>query len=258
MMSLDNGLDKYKSSVSVITACLNCCAGIEKTIQSVLSQTCRNIEYIIIDGGSTDGTVEIIRKYQSKIKIWISEKDEGISDAFNKGVKNAKGDFIGFLNAGDYYLHPESITSLVEQSAGVDIVYGGIRYQRNYKPEVTPRKIENVNDWVKGSIPHQASLTSRKVFERMGSFNVKRQYCMDYELFYRAWLSGFKFMVVPALITSVNCEGVSARLWKDQLDEFFLIQKELGASAIHSVFHYYKRFMKMWAYHTLKRFQLIK
>lgn len=257
MKSLDNRANNDNPSVTIITVCLNSCDGIEKTIQSVLSQTYPEIEYIIIDGGSTDGTIDIIKKYQSNIKFWASEKDAGISDAFNKGVKRANGEFVAFLNAGDYYLDPESIESLVKQSAGVDVVYGGIRYQRSYKPEVYPRKIESLNDWVKGSIPHQASLTSRRVFDKLGSFNLKRQYCMDYELFYRAWLSGFKFMVVPALITSVNCEGVSGKFWKEQLDEFELIQKELGASRVKRILYYYKRFMKMWIYNTLKRYQLI-
>ena len=89
--------------VSVITISYNAVSVIEDTIQSVLNQSYKDIEYIIIDGGSTDGTVDIIKKYQDKINYWVSEPDNGIYDAMNKGIDKATGEWINFMNAGDYF-----------------------------------------------------------------------------------------------------------------------------------------------------------
>ena len=90
-----------KPLISVITVVYNGEKYLEETIQSIINQTYDNVEYIIIDGGSTDGTVDIIKKYEDRIDYWVSEKDKGISDAFNKGVKVAKGDYINFQGDGD-------------------------------------------------------------------------------------------------------------------------------------------------------------
>lgn len=244
--------------VSVITVCLNNISGIEKTIQSVLNQNYSKIEYIIIDGGSTDGTVEMIRKYHSKLKFWVSEKDSGISDAFNKGLGKTSGDYVVFLNSGDYYINENSIKNLVISSDGFDVIYGGIRYQRSYKPEVYPKSVLDASYWVRGSIPHQSAMTSRNVFDRLGPFKLSLKYCMDYDLFYRAYQAGFKFLAIPLMITSVNCDGVSNSFWKEQLDEFKKIQQGRGASVFLVEFYYYKRLIKMWIYYTLVRYKILK
>lgn len=89
--------------ISVITVCYNAVDTLEKTIQSVLEQTYHNIEYIIIDGGSTDGTVEIIHRYVDYLAYWVSEPDRGIYDAMNKGIERATGEWVNFMNAGDYF-----------------------------------------------------------------------------------------------------------------------------------------------------------
>jgi len=99
---------------------------LEKTILSVIEQDYDNLEYIVIDGGSEDNTVEIIKQYAGSIDQWISEPDKGISDAFNKGIQRASGDLIGLLNADDTYL-PLALKTLAEQYDGSDIVYGKMR-----------------------------------------------------------------------------------------------------------------------------------
>ena len=98
--------------ISIVTVCYNAVAVIEKTIQSVLSQTYRNIEYIVIDGASTDGTIDVLKKYQTKISCFISEPDEGIYDAMNKGLKIATGEWICFMNAGDFFYDTEVLNSM--------------------------------------------------------------------------------------------------------------------------------------------------
>ena len=102
-----------KLLISVVTVCYNAADTIEKTMLSVLNQTYHDIEYIIIDGGSTDGTVEIIRKYADRIAYWVSEPDKGIYDAMNKGIKVATGEWINFMNAGDEFVDEGVIEKLV-------------------------------------------------------------------------------------------------------------------------------------------------
>ena len=115
--------------ISIVTVSYNAVATIEQTILSVINQTYPNIEYIIIDGGSKDGTIDIIRKYADQIAYWVSEPDEGIYDAMNKGIKIATGEWINFMNCGDSFLDMKVlnkifISSILNEYEGVDILYG--------------------------------------------------------------------------------------------------------------------------------------
>src|SRR6056297_2583422 len=112
--------------ISIITPVLNDARYLEQTIQSVITQDYDNIEYIIIDGGSTDGTVDIIKKYEDSIAYWVSEPDEGIYDAQNKGVFKATGEYFAVLNSGDYYASTDVVSKVAEciiDDPGVDYVY---------------------------------------------------------------------------------------------------------------------------------------
>lgn len=114
-----------KTKISIITVSFNTSDVIEKTIQSVINQIYPNIEYIIIDGGSTDGTIDIIKKYESYITYWISEPDNGIYDAMNKGIKKATGDWINFINSGDCLLDNNVISKFIQlHDPSADIIYG--------------------------------------------------------------------------------------------------------------------------------------
>ena len=106
--------EKLNMKLSIITVSLNNKDTIEQTIRSVLSQTYNNVEYIVIDGGSTDGTVDIIKKYEDKISYWVSESDKGIYDAMNKGIRKATGDIVGILNADDFYVDENVLEKVVK------------------------------------------------------------------------------------------------------------------------------------------------
>lgn len=108
--------------ISVITVCYNAVSSLEKTILSVLNQTYSNIEYIIIDGGSTDGSVDIIKKYIDRLAYWVSEPDNGVYDAMNKGVCAASGDWVNFMNAGDSFYCNETISTLFAESIDKTVV----------------------------------------------------------------------------------------------------------------------------------------
>lgn len=116
----------YKPIISVITVVLNSKTHFEKTILSLFTQSYRYWELIVIDGGSVDGTVEIIHKYADKISYWISEPDKGTYHAMNKGLKHAKGDYVTFLNAGDYYYNNDVLRELFCLDKSYDIIYGDI------------------------------------------------------------------------------------------------------------------------------------
>ena len=116
------------TKVTVVTVTYNAAESLEKTILSVLQQNYSNVEYIIIDGGSTDGSVEIIKKYSDKIAYWVSEPDRGIYDAMNKGIRKATGEWINFMNAGDLFFHESTLSSVFSKQnhSLYDIMYSDV------------------------------------------------------------------------------------------------------------------------------------
>ena len=125
--------------ISIITVVYNDIDSIEKTISSVLSQTYTNIEYIVIDGNSTDGTVEIINKYDNQISYWISEDDKGIYDAMNKGILNVNGEWINFMNSGDFFYDNDVISKIFTEEKdyeNVSIIYGDHQIRRLEHSEI--------------------------------------------------------------------------------------------------------------------------
>ncbi len=182
----------YTPLVSIITVCLNSGKFLEETIRSVRGQTYKNIEYIIIDGGSTDGTTDIIKRYEKDIDYWVSEPDKGISDAFNKGLQASTGGIIGFLNSEDYYMNEKVIQKIVDvfnQNQGARIVYGKTYYVPEDSSEIVGVMGEQFTEESmrkRNIMPHQSVFTKREVFERFGSFLLDYKFAMDYEYLLRA------------------------------------------------------------------------
>ncbi|MGO9139580.1 MAG: glycosyltransferase family 2 protein [Syntrophales bacterium] len=177
---------------SIITVVLNNEAYIENCIKSVLSQTYKNVEYIIVDGGSTDRTVRIIRKYEKYISTWISDPDRGIYDAMNKGIKIATGDVVGILNSDDMYADGTVIRSVVNYLSenGVDACYGDLVYvdcnDTNRQVRYWKSGAFNKERFRKGWMPpHPTFFVRRHVYERYGLFNLAFPLAADYELMLR-------------------------------------------------------------------------
>jgi len=178
--------------VSIITVCFNSADTIEDTIKSVLSQDYKDIEYIVVDGGSRDATLEILTKYRSRISKYISEPDNGVYDAMNKGIKLSTGDVITILNSDDIYADETVVGQMVDfmQSNGLDAAYGDlVHIDHNNTNHVT--RFWKAGEYKKGAfcygwvLPHPTFFCRKEIFERFGYFNDKLQIAADFELMLR-------------------------------------------------------------------------
>jgi len=219
-------------TVSIITVSLNAAAFIEDTIRSVLSQTYPALEYIIIDGGSTDGTVETIRKYDSRLAYWHSRRDRGLAHAFNLGLAQARGDWLVYLNADDYFQGPEVVEGMAPQlqaHADAEVVFGQVALipRRGLAPGESPAIYGGPWRWQRFrfvcTIPHQAAFTRRRYFDRVGSFNEDLALAMDYEHYLRAG-PGLAAVFVPQMVSVMRGGGASLNNVIPTLREWRLAQ----------------------------------
>jgi len=183
-------MDKnQKMKISIVTVTKNCGDSIEKTIKSVINQTYPEIEYLIIDGGSTDNTKEIIEKYHSNIDFFISENDYGTYDAMNKGLKFATGELVHFLNGGDLFYNNNVIEEIIEimnKSHQVDIIYGDcILYDQNENEFCSGYRSDIVQIISRG-ICHQTIFSKMKVFEKCGQFDINYRIFADLDWLLRS------------------------------------------------------------------------
>jgi glycosyltransferase involved in cell wall biosynthesis len=188
--------------VSVITPSFNQGEYLEETIQSVLQQDYPRIEYLLIDGGSTDSTLQIIRKYQHQLAYWVSEPDRGQAHALNKGLNRSQGDILGWLNSDDV-LVPGAIRRAVDElqaNPEVDVVYGRLeRIDAQSRPVPTPRlpkdRIDfNVDNMLEECTVNQAgAFWRRKIMQKVGDLNESLRYGMDYEYWIRMAIAGGRF-----------------------------------------------------------------
>ena len=182
---------KFKFLISIVTVVYNEKDYLEETIKSVLNQTYKNIEYIIIDGGSNDGTVDIIKKYEDRVNYWISESDEGIYDAMNKGINVATGVFIGFINANDLY-YPGTLNILAKAIYKYDFDYTFgpvdiIDKKSNIIDTAFPIAVDNLlkDRLIKIPSPHQSFFIKMDVLAIIGSFNIEYKLRADYDMMLR-------------------------------------------------------------------------
>jgi glycosyltransferase involved in cell wall biosynthesis len=204
----------HKPLISIITVVLNGEKHLASTIKSVVNQTYKNIEYIIIDGGSTDGTLDIIKEHQSKIDYWISEKDKGISDAFNKGVKAAKGDYLNFQGDGDGFICNSALENVFDEIDSQKDILISTRVQRvdiDGKKIFTSKYIKNFHKQsllFRMSLPHQGLFTHASFFSKFGLFDTNYRYCMDYDHLLRAYKE-FPRVLTKDIITAIwRADGI--------------------------------------------------
>ena len=204
--------------VSLITVCFRSAGVIRSAIESVLAQKGVDVDYIVVDGGSNDGTVEILKEYESKFDgrmRWISERDEGMYDALNKGIKMAEGDVVGILNADDV-LEDENTLAFIASSfeLGVDCVYGDIRFVRGESKKTTryyssKRWRPWMHNW--GFMPaHPSVYVRREVFDRVGGYKLGYDISADFEWMVRLLCKArVKARYLPRSIVTMRLGGKS-------------------------------------------------
>lgn len=197
--------------VSIITVVYNGEDTIEQTIQSVLGQTYKNIEYIIIDGASSDGTLKVVEKYKHSIACCVSEPDKGIYDAMNKGINYATGDIIGIINSDDWYERDAvEKTVAVFNANEADVVYGKILYGES-ADDMIPYPVYPIETmWYQMAVPHPSVFVKKHIYNRYGLFDLQYRIAGDYELMLRLYSSKVKFTYIDELMAYYRTGGVSA------------------------------------------------
>jgi glycosyltransferase involved in cell wall biosynthesis len=215
--------DGAQPFVSIVTIVLNAAATLERTIASVQGQTFASLEHVLVDGGSTDGSLDIIRRMARPQDYWISEKDAGISDAFNKGVALARGRFILILNADDW-LSADQIERSVGtlQKTGAEFVFGDLIFYEGDRPIF--RCMGNP-DYAKAirrrwpAVGHPTTLASRACFERAGLFDIAYRNAMDYDWLLRLHCAGARGAYSPEIVGHMTHDGVSNRQFLRTIEE---------------------------------------
>jgi glycosyltransferase involved in cell wall biosynthesis len=238
----------YKPKISIITIVFNDRLGLEKTAQSVWEQLYPNIEYLIIDGASTDGTREFIQANKRKVEYWVSEPDNGIADAFNKGVKAAKGEWIVMLNAADYFQNNRVVDQMIPylySNRDADIVYGkltevdaqgnpGKSFGKPFDKKAFQREC---------TIIHPATFHNRSFFESNGLFSLDFKIAMDYEIFLRK--KDLKAVFADEFITYMEKGGVSQVNPSRTYREFNEVKRlHLGKSEMALAKDYYENMLR--------------
>jgi len=246
--------------ISVVTVVRNGQQTIERTIQSVLAQSYPNIEYIVVDGASDDGTLDILRRYGERIDYWISEPDGGIYEAMNNGIKLCTGQAIGLLNCGDYY-EPDFVERLLKvlpegQDVSDIVLYSD--FSVIYEDVALCQKIRStMRIWGGMSICHQAMLIGRSVYESAGLYDSDFRLAGDYEYLLRMACRGTRFVHVPYYGVNFVDGGASLLMRRRSLQEAAVASKRhFGAYSPQHIrflvcYYYWNLFVYVYAKNTV-------
>lgn len=204
--------------ITIITVCFNSASHIEDAINSVHNQDYKRIEHIVIDGNSTDGTQEILRKHEKKLAFWMSEPDNGIYDAMNKGLSRATGDIVGILNSDDFYFDNQVISKIADafSTDGIDAVFGDLIFVDPNDLNRTVRTYSSKNwhpdRFAKGYMPaHPTFFVKRNFYEKHGLFETDYKIAADYEMLIRLlYVHKLKYLYLPIKMVKMRKGGVSS------------------------------------------------
>ncbi|MBU2711722.1 glycosyltransferase family 2 protein [Zooshikella harenae] len=231
-----------KPLISIITVCYNAVDFIESTFISIKEQNFQDYEYIVIDGGSSDGTLEVIQKHQDIIDYWQTEPDQGIADAMNKGLGHAQGAYILFLHADDYFHTSNSLSvvaDFMKKKPGYDVYACNILYGSN--PNLSLQKPRGFNAWIniKTGIFHQGALCKKTLFDTIGLFDTHFKIAMDYDWFLRAYLKKASLKKTYLVLTVMRDTGISSKTDQQSLLNRFTEEKKVHEkNCCNSLWHY--------------------
>jgi glycosyltransferase involved in cell wall biosynthesis len=223
--------------ISIITAVYNGEKHLEETIQSIVNQTYTNMEYIIIDGGSTDSTLEIIKKYDDKIDYWVSEKDQGISDAFNKGVRLAQGQYVNFQGDGDGFIASDSLEKVFQDIHSDQDVFVSAKIKRidvlgkEIFVSKQPKYFDKKSLLFRMSMPHQGLFTHIRYFKKYGLFDTKNTFSMDYEHLLRSYNEFPKVVLRDLVVAQWRADGLGNGRFLEIFREYDKIKRDNGVAS---------------------------
>ena len=264
--------------VSLITACYNSVATLPTAIESVLSQRDIELENIVVDGGSKDGTVELLKDYEQRFEgrlRWISEPDQGMYDAINKGIAMATGDIVGILNADDVLASPDTLAHIAAQFEGrgkreegsIDALYADIRFVKEGETVEALRNAKTVRycsaakwkPWMfrfAAMVPHPSFYVRRECFDRLGGYSLDYRICADFELELRyLYLAKLKAAYLPECVVVMRLGGASTAGWRSNVE---INREDLRALRSHGIWSclpliYLKYLFKIWGFVFKKR-----
>ena len=238
---------------SIITVTRNASQVLEQTILSVLNQTYIHIEYILIDGGSKDGTVAIIRQYESGISYWISEADNGLYDAMNKGLQIATGDYVWFLNAGDVFKHSEIVSEVADfamQNGQPDILYGETDLMNRQGHVFAERRLKTPRNLTWKSfrmgmlVCHQAFIVKRSIAP---AYDLQYRFSSDFDWCIRCLKEAKKIVNTQLRLVNYQYEGLTTANRKKSLKERYTIMCKYYGTFATSILHVWFACRFYWA-----------
>lgn len=244
-----------QQKISVVTVCYNAVNDIEKTILSVINQTYPNVEYLIIDGGSTDGTMDVVNRYKDKIDIIVSEPDKGIYDAMNKGIDRATGEWINFMNAGDYLVDNfvlQSLSSIIDaDTLKCDFYYGNsVQVFSKHMESKKPFGLK----FLYQSMPfsHQCIFAKKEILLKH-RFSLQYKLASDYELFLYNYIGKSSFKYVSLDIACIDLtKGATANNFRKSQNEAYLIRRSYGCNCFWNSLYKNKCMLRYFVSKILK------
>lgn len=245
--------------VSVVTVVYNCVNTIQGCIKSVLGQDYDDVEYIVVDGGSKDGTLDVIKQYEGRIAKFVSEKDNGIYDAMNKGIKMATGDVVGILNADDFFYSEDTVSKIATafknnpklEATIADIVFVNEENDRILRHYSAKRWRPTKFAW--GYMPpHPSFFCKRELFEKLGYYKTDYKIAADYELLIRYLLFGkINYRYLPIITTRMRMGGVSTK----NINSIITLNKEIRRACSENDLP--TNYMKIYTKYIFKPFEFL-
>lgn len=234
-----------KPLVSIITVVYNGEKYLEETILNVINQSYDNVEYIIIDGGSTDGTLDIIKKYENMIDYWVSEKDAGIYDAMNKGIDLVSGEWINFMNAGDKFYNKRTLLEIFNKNyflEDIKIIYGDLNI--DYGTHMNKLKAKTLNYLYKGMVFSHQSCFVESDYHKNNKFELQYKIASDFNLIYNAYLEKNIFKYINSTISTIIPYGLSdLNHLKVHKENFQIANKK--TLLLHQKIYYYRKYIEI-------------
>lgn len=244
--------NRERKTVTVVTVAFNAARHIQKTIESVISQTSNDFEYILVDGGSTDGTLKIIKNYRDSVDVIVSEADKGIYDAMNKAVDLARGEWIIFMNSNDWFTNDSVLEDVFSQNhKDADFLYGDHKFTNGSQSFSVPARSLSTM-WQRISFSHQA-LFSRTELMKKHKFDLSKQVVADYDFYYKCYVSGYKFVYVKNEIAVVSDGGFSSISFLRRTWERWMVVRKYTPSAKVNAF-YSLLLLWRWVPSKMKKF----